>query len=219
MFKALMVVQWKWTKWAAMLATLVGFAIPIASAQSVAMARDSYMQEAAYVVGVMQRFAVGYALLAAAVGLAFAVAAWSNDHKGRHIYALSLPVSRSKYAAMRFAAGAIFLLLPTLGVLVGCLIASIIAPIPAGLHAYPIALTLRFLLASGVAFAIFFAIAASTPKAAGLVLGGIASILIVAFILSAAEVKYDLLGHAGSFLFSEPGLLSVFTGRWMLVDV
>ncbi len=219
MFKALMVIQWKWTKWAAMLATLVGFAIPIASVQVVASGRYSYAQEAGYVVGVMQQFAVGYALLAAVVGLAFAVAAWSNDHKGRHIYALSLPVSRSTYAAMRFSAGAIFLLVPTLGVLAGCVIASIIAPIPAGLHAYPIALTLRFLLASGVAFAIFFAIAASTPKTAGLVLGGVASILVVAILLAAAEVQYDLLGHVSSFLFSEPGLLSVFTGRWMLVDV
>lgn len=219
MFKALMVVQWKWTKWAALLTTLAGFAIPIASVQVVAMRSNSYMQEAGYVVGVMQQFAVVYALLAAAVGLAFAFAAWSNDHKGRHIYALSLPVSRSKYAAMRFAAGAIFLLLPTLGVLVGCLIASIIAPIPAGLHAYPIALALRFLLASGVAFAIFFAIAASTPKAAGLVLGGVASILVIAIILAAADIQFDLLGHVSGFLFSEPGLLSVFTGRWMLVDV
>lgn len=217
MFKALMMVQWKWTKWPAFLATLAGFAIPIASVQSVA--RRDYGQQAGYIIGAMQQYAVVYAVLAAAIGLVFASLAWSNDHKGRHIYALSLPVSRAKYAAMRFAAGVIFLLLPTLGVLAGCLIASVIVPIPAGLHTYPIALTLRFLLASGLAFSIFFAIAASTPKTAGLILGGIAAVFIVAFILSAAEIKYDLLGHVSSFLFTEPGLLSVFTGRWMLVDV
>jgi len=51
------------------------------------------------------------------------------------------------------------------------------------------------------------------------VLGGFASILVVAIILGAADIQYDLLGHVSSFLFSEPGLLSVFTGRWMLVDV
>jgi hypothetical protein len=217
MFKALMVVQWKWTKWAALLATLVGFAIPIASVQAVST-RGDYEQARSIISG-MQQFAVAYAVLAATIGLVFASLAWSNDHKGRHIYALSLPVSRAKYAAMRFAAGAIFLLLPTLGVLAGCLIASVIVPLPAGLHTYPIALTLRFLLASGLAFSIFFAIAASTPKTAGLILGGIATVFIVAFILSAAEIKYDLLGHVSSFLFTEPGLLSVFTGRWMLVDV
>lgn len=217
MFRALMAVQWKWTKWPAFLATLVGFAIPIASVQAVST-RD-YGLQAGYIISGMQQFAVTYAVLAATIGLVFATAAWSNDHKGRHIYALSLPVSRAKYAGMRFAAGTIFLVLPTLGVLAGCLIASAIVPIPAGLHTYPIALTLRFLLASGLAFSIFFAIAASTPKTAGLILGGIAAVFIVAFILSAAEIKYDLLGHASSFLFNEPGLLSVFTGRWMLVDV
>lgn len=219
MFKVLMVVQWKWTKWAALLATLVGFALPIASAQAVAIVQDNTTQAAAYVINVMQSFGIGYALLAAGTGLAFALAAWSNDHRGRHIYALSLPISRAKYAAMRFAAGVLFLLLPTLGVLVGSIIASMVAPIPAGLHAYPIALTLRFLLAGGVAFSIFFAIASSTPKAAGLVLGAVAAVFVIAFILSAAEINYDLPGHAGSFLFSEPGLLSVFTGRWMLIDV
>lgn len=217
MFKALMAVQWKWTKWAAFLATLAGFAIPIASVQSVA--RRDYGQQAGFIIGSMQQYAVVYAVLAGAIGLVFASLAWSNDHKGRHIYALSLPVSRAKYAAMRFAAGVIFLLLPTLGVLAGCLIASVIVPLPIGLHTYPIALTLRFLLASGLAFSIFFAIAASTPKTAGLILGGIATVFLVAFILSAAEIKYDLLGHVSSFLFTEPGLLSVFTGRWMLVDV
>ena len=219
MFNALLRVQWKWTKWAALLATLVGFAIPVGSAQIVSLGSDGTSEPAAYFVSVMQQFAVGYAVLAGIVGLAFAIAAWSNDHKGRHIYALSLPVSRSKYAAMRFAAGLIFLLLPTLGVLAGCLLASMIVPIPPGLHVYPIALTLRFLLASGVAFSIFFAIAASTPRAAGFILGGIAAVFVVAFLLSAAEIKFDLLGFASRVLFSEPGLLSFFTGRWMLVDV
>lgn len=219
MFRALMAVQWKWTRWAALVATLVGFAIPIASAQAVVMGNDGYAMLAGHVVSVMQSFAVGYALLAAAVGLGFAIAAWSNDHRGRHIYALSLPISRSMYSAMRFGAGATFLLLPTLGVLVGSLIAAMITPIPAGMHAYPIALTLRFLLSSALAFSLFFAIAASTPKAARLVLGLVASVFVVAFILSAASVEYNLLGRAANFLFAEPGLLSVFTGRWMLIDV
>ena len=34
MFKALMAVQWKWSKGAALLATIFGFAIPLASVQT-----------------------------------------------------------------------------------------------------------------------------------------------------------------------------------------
>lgn len=216
MFKALLVVQWKWTKGAALLATILGFAIPLASVQSMGT-REDYLR-AASAVAAMQDFGVAYALLAAGVGLAFAVFAWGPDHNGRHIYALSLPIDRARYAAMRFGSGSLFLLLPALGVLAGSLVATLIADIPAGLHAYPFSLAVRFLLASAVSYAIFFAITASTAKAAGVVLGGIASFLIIAFLLSAMSVQTDVLGPAGSFLFGEAGPLAVFTGRWMLFD-
>lgn len=214
MFKALMAVQWKWTKGAALLATILGFAIPLASVQAI----DSTLMGAVAVVLRMQEFGVGYALLAGGVGLAFAVLAWSSDHKGRHVYALALPIDRSRYSAMRFGAGALFLLLPSFGVLAGSHVAVMIANVPPGLHVYPVALTLRFLLASAVAFSIFFAVAASTTKAAGIILGGFASVLILAFVFSVASIQYDLLGHVQDFLFNEPGPLSVFTGRWMLID-
>ncbi len=214
MFKALMRVQWKWCKGAALLATILGFAVPLGSVQSL---HPEFMYSVS-VVARMQEFGIAYALLAAGVGLAFAILAWSSDHKGRHVYALALPVNRSRYALMRFGAGALFLLLPSLGVLVGCLVAISLMNVPLGLHAYPFSLALRFLLASGVSFSIFFAIAASTPKAAGMILGGLASLLIVTFLLSLTSVHFDLLGHASDFLFTEPGPLSVFTGRWMLID-
>ncbi len=214
MFKALMKVQWKWSKGAALLATIFGFAIPLVSVQSI----SSDDMGAESVVRRMQEFGIGYAILAGCVGLAFALLAWSADHKARHVYALSLPVDRSRYAAMRFGAGALFLLLPALGVLAGSLVAVAIVNAPAGLHYYPLSLCLRFLLASAVSFSVFFAIASSTPKAAGIVLGSIASLFLVAFVLEMANVKYDLLAHAADFLFDEIGPLSVFTGRWMLID-
>jgi hypothetical protein len=214
MFRALMAVQWKWTKGAALLATILSFAIPLASVQGFSPEATS----AGYVVGVMQGYGVAYALLAGGVGLAFAVLAWSSDHKGRHVYALSLPIDRSWYAAMRFGAGVSYLVLPALGVLAGSLLALAIASYPVGLHGYPVSLALRFFLASTVSFSIFFAIAASTPKAAGITLGLIALLFVVAFVLSAVNVEYDLLSHAADLLFSEPGPLSVFTGRWMLID-
>lgn len=213
MFKALMTVQWKWSRGAVLLGTILGFGIPVLSLNT---AGD---MPAVELVRHMQSYGVVYASLAAGVGLAVALLAWASDHKGRHVYALSLPVSRAKYAAIKFAAGLMFLVIPTIGVLVGCLIASLVMPIPAGLHAYPIALTLRFFFASCVAFAIFFAVASSTPKAAGAVLSVIALVVAAQFLMSAARIDYDILQPVGNFIFSAPGVLSVFTGRWMLVDV
>ena len=214
MFKAMLTVQWKWSRGAVLLATLCGFAIPLASVQVM----DEDAMDVAYLVARMQGFGIGYALLAGGIGVIFALLAWSSDHKGRHVYALSLPVGRARYAAMRFGAGALFLSLPALGVFSGSLLAVMVATIPPGLHAYPLSLAFRFLLASTVAFSMFFAVAASTSKAAGVVLGVIASGLIVAFIFSAASINYDVLGRAADLLFNEPGPLSVFTGRWMLID-
>jgi hypothetical protein len=215
MFKALLTVQWKWTRGAALLGLILGFGIPLASVQ---WPLEGYGSEVANVVGRMQSFGVAYALLAAGVGLAVALFAWSADHRGRHVYALSLPVRRSRYAAMRFGAGALFLLIPAAGVLVGSLVAIAIAHVPEGLHAYPLSLAVRFLLASGVAYSIFFAIAASTPKAAGIVLGGLAALIVASIFLSAASVNVNVMGRVGDFVFSQPGPLSVFTGRWMLID-
>jgi hypothetical protein len=217
MFKQLLAVQWKTTRSAVFLATVVGFMIPIASVRRLATL-PSYRITASGIVLEMQGFGTAYALLAAGVGLTFAMFAWSLDHRGRHVYALSLPIERSKYAAMRFGAGVLFLLLPAIAVLVGSLIGLSVTHLPPGLHGYPIALTLRFLLASAVAYAVFFAISAATPRTAGMVLGTIASVLLLAFVLD-LTMKFDLLSNVGTVLFSSPGLLAVFTGRWMLIDV
>jgi hypothetical protein len=216
MFKALLTVQWKWTRGIALLGLIFGFAIPLASVQFTS--EDAWGNGVPYIVARMQEFGIVYALLAAGVGLAVALVAWSADHRGRHVYALSLPVNRSRYAAMRFGAGALFLLLPAAGVLLGSLLALAISNIPDGLHGYPISLTVRFLLASLVAYSIFFAVSSSTPRVAGYALMALALLIVTSSFLSAASINAHLLGHVGDFVFSEPGPLSVFTGRWMLID-
>lgn len=216
MFTALLRIQWKWTRGVILLGMIFGFAIPLASVQ---WEESRYgMSSVGSIVARMQAFGIAYALLAAGVGLAVALVAWSADQRGRHVYALSLPVRRAHYAAMRFGAGALFILIPAAGVLVGGLLAIAIAHVPDGLHAYPVSLALRFLLASGVAYALFFAIAASTPKAAGMVLGGFGLLLVASFLLPAASIDVNLIGRLGDAVFGEPGPLSVFTGRWMLFD-
>ena len=214
MLTAITKTQWKWTRSVVLLATLIAFAIPLASLQS---ARNAY--SAGDFVSHMQVWGIGYALLAAGTGLLVALAAWGPDHRGRHVYALSLPVTRARYALLRYTAGAMFIAPPVVAVLASAMIVSLNSAIPVGLHAYPIALTLRFAFAALVAYSIFFAISSSTPRAAGIVIGCIAALFFAQFLLGLLSSHFDVLGSVGRWVFAEPGILSVFSGRWTLVDV
>ena len=80
-------------------------------------------------------------------------------------------------------------------------------------------MTARFALAAFVAYAIFFAIASSTPQTAAVVIGAIAAVLFSQYLLSLTNSNIDILEPIADFLFVRPGLFSVFAGRWMLVDV
>lgn len=213
MFHAILRTQWKSSRLLILLATIVGFALPLASLNS---ARGTV--NATQFIAAMQQWAGGYAILAAGLGLLIAMAAWQPDHAGRHVYALSLPVSRSRYTLLRMGAGALFMVPPIFAVLFGAMIVGI-SDIPTGLHAYPFALALRFAFAAAVAYAIFFAIASSTPQTAGVILGIIAAVLFTQYLMSVMGTKQDILEPIVRFIFVKPGVLSIFTGRWMLVDV
>lgn len=214
MFRAILITQWKWTRGLVLLATLVAFALPIGSYQ---FAR--FEPTPSQFVMAMQSWGVGYAFLSAGLGLIVALAAWGHDQRGRHVYALSLPISRARYAGMRLLAGALFLIPPAVALLLGASIVAVAGAMPPGLHAYPFALVLRFLFAAAVAYTLFFAIGASTPKTAGIVVGIVAAVFLVQYVLGILNVDYMFLDRLSDFVFTSPGLLSVFSGRWMLIDV
>lgn len=213
MFRAILVTQWKWTRAVALAGTVVAFALPLfvyASAREQASLRDF--------IEVMQRWGGAYALLATALGLFFALTAWQQDHATRHIYALSLPVSRARYAGMRLGAGFVFLLAPIVALLLGALVVSITG-VPTGLQAYPIALTLRFAFATFVAYAIFFAIASATARTAAVILIVIGGVMFTQYLILTIGSGIDIIEPIVEFIFVRPGILSIFSGRWMLVDV
>ena len=214
MFRAILYTQWKGARVLVLLATVIGFAIPLASLQNA-----SGMENAVQFISAMQHWAGGYAILAAGLGLLVALTAWQPDHAGRHVYALSLPIARSRYALLRMGAGALFLVPPVIGVLLGSLVVTGSDAIPAGLTAYPFALAARFALAAAVSYAIFFAIAASTSQTAGVILGVIAAVIFTQYLLSVTGSDMDIVNPIIEFVFVRPGLLSIFSGRWMLVDV
>lgn len=213
MFKAIVETQWKWTRAYALVATIIGFVLPLASLQ-VAQRRETPQE----FVGTMSSWGAAYALLAAALGLIVAFMAWGHDHRGRHVYALILPVSRSRYALMRLAAGVMFMLPPVVAVLLGGIAVAALGTIPPGLQSYPVALALRFMFAALVAFSVFFAIASATPRAAGIVLGIIAAVLFASYLGAIADLPFDPLRQVALALFDSPGIFSVFTGRWALID-
>lgn len=218
MFKALLYSQWKWARIIIVLGTLAGFALPVLSLQGAARADRGALQ-AQDLLHAVQSWGTLYPLLAAALGLLVAITTWAADHRGRHVHALTLPLPRWRYVLLRFAAGMTLLAAPIVAVLMGAVLAAVTATIPAGLQAYPIALALRFALAVLVAYAVFFAISAGTARTAGIILGAIATVVLVQLVASIANLQLDLISTMQVVLLQGLGPLAVFTGRWMLVDV
>lgn len=213
-WSALLATQWKWTRSVLLLISLTTFAIPLLSLRGSAGARD----DAGFIAS-MQGWAVGYAFAAAGIGLIVGILSWSYDHRLRHVYALSLPIKRWRYVFMRFTAGLTLLTLPVLTLFAGSEIVAHSSLIPRTLHAYPLALTLRFAFATLVAFAVFFAISSATARTAGYILGSIGLVFVLQIVLQAVGSGVFLPTYLADLFFAAPGLLAVFGGRWMLIDV
>lgn len=220
MFRAILYTQWKWTRLALLPCVIIAFALPIVSVSRLGTGLDQ--GAAGFLLYRMIIFSVWYPVLAAAAGLIVAVSAWREDHRGSHVYALSLPVSRARFALLRYAAGALLLALPLVALWSSALIAAGLTSIPYGLRAYPNALALRFALAAFVAYSLFFAISAGTTRTAGWVLGTIGGTAALAVLLVAAGLdlgEFDVIAWLFTRLISATGPLAVFTGPWVLIDV
>jgi hypothetical protein len=214
MFGVILYSQWKWCRLIIALGTVAGFILPILSIQ---VATPS--AEAGEILQAAQSWGVLYPALAATLAVLVAIMTWAPDHRGRHVHALSLPVPRWRYALLRFGAGLTLLVAPVVALGIGTLLATRIAHIPPGLQGYPLALTVRFALAVGIGYSIFFAISAGTSRTAGILLAIVAAVILVQVLAGAADVNLDLSTRLRILLLNWPGPLAVFTGRWMLIDV
>lgn len=218
MFRAVLRAQWKWSRLIVTLGAVAGCALPILSLQGAARPGRNPLSTQELLTAV-QSWGVAYPLLAGALGLLLATATWAPDHRGRHIHALTLPVPRWRFALLRFAAGAAFLGIPALAVLLGAVAATATATLPPGLQGYAWSLGFRFALALLLAYSVFFAISAGTPRTAGAVLGIVAAILLTHVIVGMTGTDTNVLGTIQQLVLSWPGPIAVFAGRWMLVDV
>lgn len=216
MFRMILLAQWKWSRLIVIAGTVAAFAIPVLSLQA-AGGRDP--ATARELLAAVERWSVPYRLLAMALGLFVAVAAWSADHRGKHIYALVLPLPRWRYVLLRFGAGFVLLAPAILALALGGVLATVTATLPSGLHGYPLALTLRFALASFLAYATFFAISSGTARTAAAILIVFGLVGGVQVLAVAIDWNFPLIEWIIQGVLAWQGPLALFGGRWMLVDV
>jgi hypothetical protein len=218
MFRVLLWGQWKWSRIAVIGGAVAGVLLPLLSVR-IGSPGEGNATSAQELLRQVRSWGSVYPIFAAGLGLLLAISAWAPDHRGRHVLALTLPIPRWRYALLRYAAGWCLLAPPILALLAGALMVQASVVLPVGFHAYPWALTLRFALASGVAFSIFFAIAGGTPRTAGMVLGGIVLLVVLLVLGGEAGLKLDTILGVVDAIFGQHGPFGLFGGRWMLVDV
>jgi hypothetical protein len=219
MLKSLLLTQWKSSRIVIALAALLAFALPLGSvlyggALAVAPGwQVANWLNASRIVGA----AIPYVALG--TGVILGMVTWAPDHAGRHVYALSLPVPRAQYVLMRYGSGLILLAAPVAALLASSLIATAAVNLPAGVHAYPFALTGRFALTLLLSYALFFAISIATRKAVLLTFGLIGGVLLSDLLLAMAEQEATVTVTIFEFLTRWPGPLALLLGRWALFDV
>jgi hypothetical protein len=225
MYQPMLFLHWKQIRMVLIPFVIAAFGLPLLSVQGLGNLGGAVTLEPLEVLQAAQGWLAAYPLLAAAIGITLALSAWNWDHQLKHVYALSLPISRREYAMAKMGAGAVLALVPVGAFWVGALVASAAVHLPAGLHAYPNGLALRFLLAVMVSYATMFALAAGTIRTTLIVL----STVLLYFVLGGAVQSYlglffpffqhtNVVGDTLTFL-GGLGPFTVFTGSWMLIDV
>ncbi len=167
-----------------------------------------------------------FPFLAMATGAIVALSAWNADHQAGHIYPLSLPIARWKYAALKYGGGVIILAGTGTLFLAGATITTATLTLPVGLNAYPLELSGRFMLASLTAYSALFALASGTMRTAVLTLSALGAVLIfgngmLAFVGNFVPglTGIDVVQEMHQLLLQGSGPLRVFSGNWSLIDV
>jgi hypothetical protein len=229
MFARTLEVQWKALRWPLAVLAVLAFALPQIWAGPASAAIQAWGDEMAarfWIRGGIENDAGGlFPFVAIAAGALVALGVWYRDHTGDHVLALSLPVSRTRYVLIKFAAGLVLLLPVAVAFYVGGLVAAAGLHLPDWLHARPGLLALRFLLAMAVVYGFMFALAAGTIPTALKTLTAIAVLAVVipmlplllgpaagGWLLRAAGAIYDV-------LYESVGPFAVLIGHWSLIGV
>ena len=218
-FRRVLAAQWQWARLALVVLAVIGFGIPLVSVfygadlNGAAVTRvGEWLVAADRVAQVMPYFA----LLA---GVLVGVMAWTPDIAGRHVYALTLPVSRAYYVSLRFLAGAALSFVPAGAFAAGAALASLAVTLPPAVHAHPVELAARFWLATLTVYAIIFAISSTSRRGQIAMISVIGGAVLVDIVLLALSADFSITAEAFALLTNWPGPLAIFAGRWALFDV
>jgi hypothetical protein len=228
MFAQILFTQWKSMRIGMIPFVIAAFGLPIMAVQGLGgnhAVNSSAILNMQLLFQSWQAWLPIFPALALTVGSVTALNAWNWDHKGDHLYSLSMPIHRWQYALYKMGAGAVLLLLPTAGMWFGGLAASASLTLPEGLHTYPTLLAVRFLVAGILAYSAMFALASGTIRTTVIVFsalfGGVLVVTLAGDLLATAVPGWEwsisqFLKHA----FTEwPGPFQVFSGNWALIDV
>ena len=217
MFTQILWTQFKWTRAMLAICAVVTFSLP-ALAWRIG---DAGMNAPGPVAVMRGMSALGPVLMMTAILIGFLLVAhiWNIDGAAKHVYALSLPLPWRRYVAMRFGAGALALLVPTLALWLGCLLALALIELPATLHAYPGALAFRFLLGALLAYSLSFLLQYAAGRRAPVVLLAIlVGVLLTATLMSTFGYTKTL-AWITHVLTDWPGPLAIYVNEWKLIDV
>jgi hypothetical protein len=219
MFAQVLKAQWLQGRAIVILFLLLAFTVPLGSAFYGGDVHTTSVENVAAWLSMSKTVGQVIPILALSLGVLMGMAAWAPDHAGRHVYALSLPVSRAQFVLLRFAAGVTLLAIPVAGLGLGAILATYAVKLPSGIHAYPLQLTLRFALSATVMFAIFFAISIGTKRAVVATLGVVGGLLTADLLRAALGDDPVVVSWVYGILTTWPGPLAILLGRWALFDV
>ncbi len=218
MFTQVLRTHWIWSRTLVLTLAGLAFTLPTVVWRLATVGNEGGRSAAALI----DAFAsVGPVMAFAAILAGFLLAAypWSVENETRHVYPLSLPVTWARYLSLRFGAGMVLLLVPTIALWLGALLALSLVEIPSVLQTYPGTLALRFLLAMLFVYAATFALqyvaGRRAPAVALVLLLALPVTLLGLEILNYEEVTRRLL-HV---LTEWPGPFAIFSDDWRLLDV
>jgi hypothetical protein len=217
MFGEMLYTQWKWARTELFLYVLAAFLIPTIMIRIGFSYIDAYSIRSVLNMGAY----AGIFFCALAIACAFGLAwrPYINDASLKHVGPLSLPISWPRFVQMRFLAGVVLLLVPTVAVWIGGVIATASAPIPPTLHTYPGGIAIRFFFAALIAYAAGFLLQYAGGKHA-VRIAIFLFLTVVGVELAGQLLGYDsIVGSTWNALTSWPGPFSIFGARWMLIDV
>lgn len=217
MFWAILRNQWRESRLAVYLLAGVAFAAPFLSLRGARADTDPWA--AWNLLGAAARWSAVYPVLALAAALALAVSSWWPDHRMKHVYALTLPVARSRYLSIRFLAGLALLLAVGAVLCLGGLLATEGLSLPPMLHAYPVGLASRFCLAGLSAYTLLFALSGLTRRMARLIAAACCVLVIVTVAAGLLGLGWNPVATVVDALIGPYSPLAVFRARWMLIDV